>query len=503
MTPGKVLRIGTLKQGLKSANILSDYFVNMFAQVSNPPLMKINREGQPEGLLVKKFDISDDKTTWTFVLDDHLYWSDGKKVTAHDAKFSVELYAREVPFAAWLEQALVEVSVSEDNALVLRFNRPYTRLGYDFASYSLFPKHIWENIENPLAYANTGENVGCGPFAIESIDINAAKISFEKNPYWKGQMPPIEGIEVHFYNNMDVLSLALEKGEVDTFYRYASSYPYANIERLKATGEFNFLEEQNMGLKFLGFNLNKPPMSDVNFRKALSYAIDYDEIIKLDALGYGEVPNMGFIPRGMSGYKETKKLEYNLDKAKKILRESGYIDTDANGIREDRDGQEIKLSILISPLYVRISELIKDYLGAVGLDARLKVVDENTWISQKNQYQYDLVVSRTTPWGMLMHANWATGYFDSRRTGEGVLHTVNDPEFLNLCDSILATTDEAELEQDAHRVQDYYTQNLPAIPLGWTRIITPYHKKYTGWISSPLYGIFNIDNFLSIKPSTS
>lgn len=502
--PDKViLKIGTVKQGLKSANILSDYFVNLFAQLSNPPLMKINREGRPQGLIAKEFKISDDKTIWTFFLDDNLFWSDGRKVTALDAKFSVELYAKQVPFAAWLDQALVRVQVSGDNALVLRLNRPYARLHFDFASYSLFPMHVWENIKNPLEYTNPGEYIGCGPFTIEKIDLNAAKISFKRNPHWQGGEPFIDGIEVHFYNNMDILSLALEKGEVDTFYRYASSYPYANIDRLKATGRFDFIQEQNLGLKFLGFNLNKKPMSDVNFREALSYALDYEEIIKLDALGYGEVSQRGFIPRGMSGYKKTQKLEYDIDIAKKILHGSGYQDKNGNGILESHEGEDIQLLLLISPLYTRISELIRDYLLDIGLDARLKIVDENTWISLKNQYQYDLVVSRTTPWGMLMHANWATGYFDVRRTGEGVLHNVDDPEFLKLCDSILATTDETELRVYAQKVQDYYAQNLPAIPLGWTRIVIPYHKNYTGWISSPLYGIFNIDNFLSIKPSTS
>jgi len=498
-----ILKIGTIKQGLKSANILTDYFINLFAQISNPSLMKMTQQGQPEGLIVKEFRISDDKTTWMFFLDENLFWSDGKKVTAHDAKFSIELYAKEVPFAAWLKQALVQVQVSEDNTLVLRLNRPYTRLHFDFASYSLFPEHIWGSIENPLEYSNLGENVGCGPFTIESIDIIAAKISFKRNPYWQRKEPYIQRIEVHFYNNMDVLSMALEKGEVDTFYSYASSYPYVNIQRLKATGRFDFIEEQNLGLKFLGFNLNKEPMSDVNFRNALSYALDYEEIIKLDALGYGEVPHRGFIPRAMAGYKETRKLEYDIDRAKKILHQSGYQDRDSNGFLEDRKGKDIHLSVLISPLYVRISELIRDYLVAIGLDARLKVVDPNTWISLKDDFQYDLVVSRTTPWGMFMHANWATGYFDVRRSGEGVLHNVDDPEFLKLCDSILATTDEAELGVYAQKVQDYYAQVLPAIPLGWTRIVIPYHKKYTGWISSPLYGIFNIDNFLSLKPSSS
>jgi peptide/nickel transport system substrate-binding protein len=100
---------------------------------------------------------------------------------------------------------------------------------------------------------------------------------------------------------------------------------------------------------------------------------------------------------------------------------------------------------------------------------------------------------------MLMYANWATGYFDSRRTGEGVLHTVDDPAFLKLCDNILSTKDEGELEKFAQKVQDYYAQNLPAIALYWSRIVIPYKKKFSGWSPNPLYGIYNIKNFLQLR----
>jgi peptide/nickel transport system substrate-binding protein len=102
---------------------------------------------------------------------------------------------------------------------------------------------------------------------------------------------------------------------------------------------------------------------------------------------------------------------------------------------------------------------------------------------------------------MLMHANWATGYFDVRRSGEGVLHTVDDPAFLKLCNDILATKDEGELEKYAQKVQDYYTKNLPAIALYWSRIVIPYQKKFSGWSPNPLYGIYNIKNFLRLRIS--
>jgi peptide/nickel transport system substrate-binding protein len=494
-----ILRIGTVREGFKSASLLGDTSLSLFAQISNPPMMTFNTQGEIEGLVADKVAVSEDNTIWKFHLDPDLCWSDGTMVTADDAKFSIELIAKSVPHARWMQEIIRSISVAENNILILELRRPYSRLDFDLATNNLIPKHIWENIADPVRHISTKDIVGCGPFIIQKIDMDAGIISFRKNPYWKGPQPELNGMELHLYANSDILAFALEKGEVETYYQYASTYPYSNIERLIATNRFDFIERPHLGLRFLGFNLMKKPMSDIFFREALSHAIDYEEIIKLDGLGYGEVPNRGFIPRIMPAFKETINLEHDLEKAKFLLTEAGYIDRDGNGFRETLDAKEMRLSILISKNYARITELVKDYLNAAGIKTQVKAVDYNTWISMKDKNDYDLVVSRTSPWGMFMHANWATGYFDSRRTGEGVLHNVDEPGFLQLCDDILSTRDEEKLKEYASRVQDYYARHLPAIALYWSRIVTPYRKRFSGWSPNPLYGIYSIQNFLSLR----
>ena len=495
----KILRIGTTREGFKSASLLGDTFLSLFAHISNPPLVAMSENGDPERLVVERYEVSADCRTWRFYCDPEFFWSDGTQVSAEDAKFSIEVLAEKVPHGRWLQEIIGEVFVDDDNALVLELKKPYSRLDFDFATGNILPKHIWEKIEDPLRHISRGGIVGCGPFIVEQIDLNSGVIRFKKNSYWKGPQPELEGIELNLYNNIDVLAFALEKGEVDTYYRYASSYPYPNIERLRRTEEFDFMEESHYSLRFLGFNLDRKPMADIRFREAIAYAIDYGEIIKLDLLDYGEIPNRGFIPPIMPNYKETPSLEFDRNKADALLTEAGYIDRDRDGFRELPGGGELKLSILISKDYVRTAELVQDYLKTAGIDTSLQTVDYNTWVSMKDKNNYDLVVSRTSPWGMFMHANWATGYFDARRTGEGVLHNVDDPRFLQLCDGILSTKDEGKLDEYASCIQDYYTQNLPAIALYWSRIVVPSRKNITGWAPNPLYGIYNIKNFLSLR----
>ncbi len=494
---GVVLKIGT-PNVVKSASLLGDTNMGVFSHLSNPTLMKMASDGSIEGLTAKNSEVSSDGKTWKFTINDDLYWSDGQKLTPEDVKFTFDYLAEKYPAAGWMKTTIEDISV-DGNDVVFKLSKPYSRLNLEFATYTILPKHIWEKIDDPVEFTNEGEVVGFGPFTIAKTDLAAGVIYFKKNPYWNGTAPKIDSLEIHTYSNMDVLSLALEKGDVDAFYKYAGTYPYTSIQKLKDTGNFEFMEKDNIGLIFLGMNLKKEPMSDLKFRKALSYAVNYSELLKLDALDFGQVPNAGFVPPSMMDYKETEKLRYNLETAKKTLADAGYKDSDSNGILEGKDGKDIKLVLLTRNDYQRVTELLVEYLKAVGIDSEIKTVDSSTWIKQKDAYEYDLTVTRSTPWGMLMHANWGTGYFDSRRTGEGVLHVLDDPAFLKLCDDILAATSDDQLKDYAYELQDYYAENLPGIALYWNKVETPYNKAFKGWNFDPLYGIYNVDNFLAVE----
>jgi peptide/nickel transport system substrate-binding protein len=156
------------------------------------------------------------------------------------------------------------------------------------------------------------------------------------------------------------------------------------------------------------------------------------------------------------------------------------------------------LEVVVRSDWSRVGELLVDYLADIGITSELRSLELSSWVAAKDEYQYDLTVTRTTPWGMLMHAGWGTGYFDSRRTGRGVLHILDDPGFLALADEILATANPEIRVNQAQRIQRYYAEELPGIALYWNMIVTPFSRKFGGWEPDPLYGIYNIDTFLSV-----
>ena len=117
---------------------------------------------------------------------------------------------------------------------------------------------------------------------------------------------------------------------------------------------------------------------------------------------------------------------------------------------------------------------------------------------------YDMVLFRTTPWGMMMHAGGGSGYFDSRRVGSINMCRLRDPAFAQLCDAILAATDPGMLKTLYHRLQQYYAQQLPAIALCWGRSFFPYATAWRGVQINQLEGgLANRFTWAALEPPRS
>jgi peptide/nickel transport system substrate-binding protein len=139
--------------------------------------------------------------------------------------------------------------------------------------------------------------------------------------------------------------------------------------------------------------------------------------------------------------------------------------------------------------------MLKKYLSAVGLDAQLKVGDSSGFWEIVDAKEHDMFVSRTTPWGMMMEAGYATGYMDTRSNGWPM---VSDPVFTKLVDDLLSSSSAEETTRLAVLVQEYYARELPAIALYWNDYVQPYNKKYEGYVVNPIHGILSYETFYGL-----
>jgi len=204
------------------------------------------------------------------------------------------------------------------------------------------------------------------------------------------------------------------------------------------------------------------------------------------------MPTYGFAPSTHPNFDDTiPELEYQPSEATALLNGLGLTDTNSNGILNMTSGQDINLKLLVSsafPSIVLCAQLVKGYLEAVGIGCHIVMLEQGGWIETKDAKNYDIVFFRGTPWGMMMHASHGSGYFDSRRTGQGVLHNLAVADYLANCDARLSTAILSEQVVLDRNTQQMYYEYLPGIALAWIDSVYPYVKGWDDWTIDHVYG---------------
>lgn len=266
-----------------------------------------------------------DPTTLRVKLRDGMTWHDGKPVTAEDVKFSFDYYKeKEHPRLASSLRQVASVDVVDDLTVDIHLEAPSASFPIVvLAGAFLIPKHIWQEIEDPNE-VTTRENpeimIGSGPFIFkhwrrgEELEYTANKDHFA--------VPKVDGVRHIMYENHEVAFLDFEAGKVDI------SEWQILPEHAKQAEELPHLEvvrTPDISARFLAFQTRRPPMNDVNFRKAAAYVMNYDHIVNVMMAGFGEKWTTNILcGRDFWANPNLEQYEYNPEKARQILRDAGY-----------------------------------------------------------------------------------------------------------------------------------------------------------------------------------
>ena len=319
--------------------------------------------GETEPALAESWSVSEDKLKVIFKLREGLKWSDGQPLTADDVVFSYnELYFNpDIPTSTKdvlrVGQAQELPKVRKLNDLEIEFTlvEPFAPF-FSSIGQSILPAHILKKtVENKdqdgnLLFLSTW-TVDTPPedFVVNSAYkikeyVNNQRIIFEANPYyWKqadngDTLPYIEEVVWQIVESQDTFSLQFRSGSLDSI--SVSPEYFSLLKKEEKRGNFTIYNGgAAYGTTFITFNLNKgnrdgkpfvePYKSQwfnhVKFRQAVAYAIDRQRIINNIYRGLGE-PQNSPISIQSPFYDETLKgYEYDLDKAKQLLKEAGFI----------------------------------------------------------------------------------------------------------------------------------------------------------------------------------
>ena len=178
--------------------------------------------------------------------------------------------------------------------------------------------------------------VGTG--AYKAVKVTDTQIDLVKNEnYWGSDKPKLDKIVVKSITDGDTLTMAMQNGELDA----AQGLPYSNL-KLFGGNDFKISQTNTSRVYQAAFNFKNPILQDKNVRKAISMAIDKENFCKVLLNGNG-TPAISPFPANLTfGDKNFQPIPFDIDAAKQILADSGWIDTDGDGF-VDKNGQNLEL----------------------------------------------------------------------------------------------------------------------------------------------------------------
>jgi len=270
--------------------------------------------------LAESYTVSEDGLEYVFKLRPNLKFSDGTALEAAQVKYQIDRVFATQADPSWLVVSFVaSTEVVNSTAIKFTLTQPASFFPALLATPPYFPV-------NPKGYppneiASESKAGGAGPYGIKSW-IRDQELVLEANQYYYGTAPATKTVIIRFYRDASALRLAIETGEIDIAWRAVNP---VDLDSLRKNPNLQVFEVPASFIGFLVFNTRDPPFDDVRVRKALTAAVDREEI-KSKAFFNTVEKLYTSVPSFLWGRKETFKQygDANLDLAKQLLTEAGY-----------------------------------------------------------------------------------------------------------------------------------------------------------------------------------
>lgn len=279
--------------------------------------------------------------------------------------------------------------------------------------------------------------VGLGPYQITEL-VNKSYIALEKKKNWWGDefLKEDKGFEAYpdkiiFKVTPDPSAgyLALKCEELDILKNRGSNW-ISKFRRLRNLDYFNenYKSEYVSAplYRYLGMNLkpdgveHKPFFTDVKVRRAIAHLAPLDEMIEYLLYGHATRQVSIVSPTHPSADTTLKLIQYDLEKAKQLLDEAGWIDTDGNSVRDKMiNGEKVqfsfKLNFYSDPSLKEIAIVLKESMAKAGIDLVPNPLDFGTLFGNAYDHKFDAImaawggpVTYSDPYGIWSTKSWAS-----------------------------------------------------------------------------------------------
>ncbi len=440
--------------------------------------------------------LSDDHMTYTFRLRRDARFSNGRKITAQDFKYSFERVLTpktKAPltwvldkiegaddFIAGKSESVSGIRLVNDHTLALKLQRPF---GPFLSLLAMTAAYVVPREEVERLGQDFGTHpVGSGPYLLTEWKHGQYLILTAREDYFEGR-PKLNGIFYRVIPEDLTAVMEFETGHLDVL-----QIPSSEYKRYTTDPVWRDQVHGKPGLNsyYLGLNCTRPPFDDIRVRQAVNMAVDRKHILntvfeKRGVLASGPIPpglwKSKVLPQNREGY------DFDPDKARKLIREAGV------------EGKTIKIYITPDPEVLDIIEVVQSYISRAGLNAEIIQLDWSAFKHAVNEGEPDAF------W-----LSWWADYPDPENFLFPLFHSASvgpsgnrtrclDPELDRLIETAQQTMDEKLRYRLYRQAEDRIVRNAPWLFM-WHKadyfVIQP-------WVTDfKIYPLYSIDKRVDV-----
>lgn len=450
--------------------------------------------------LCKRWIMSDDRLTYTFILRDDVYFHDnavfpggkGRKMIAADVAYSLHRIINTTTASpgAWIFNNRINkaegFTALNDTTFQLKLIRPFHPiLGILSMQYCSVVPH--EAIEKYGA-AFRSNPCGTGPFRFTRWEEGQVLLLAKNEKYFErdsagNRLPYLDGIKVSFLDNKATEFLEFTQGRLDFINDIDASF---KDEVLTKKGELrkewkgkvvlskhNFLNTEYLGILADTTNelVKNHPLKIKAVRQAINYGFDRNKMIMYLRNSLGTPAESGFVPAGLPSYDSSKVKGYYYDvaKARQLLKDAGFA--------EGRGLPEIKL--LTIPVYAELGSFVAKQLEDIGVKVQVEVVQKSLLLEQTAKSQ-----------ALFFRGSWMADYPDAENY-LSVFYGKNpappnytrykNTAYDNLYEKVLLEENDSIRYNMYRQMDKMIIADAPIVPLWYDmviRLIHPYVKGF-------------------------
>lgn len=348
-----------------------------------------NQEVEPEIIVADTVPYLDEPQI-DFYLREGVAWHDGAPFSSADVVFTYRMIMDETmasPRRADYER-IRSVDALDDYHVRVVYRQLYSPALANWTM-GILPKHILEGRGSSWWAENFNRSpIGTGPFKFHAWESNEYIELIRNDAYFLGA-PHLDRVTIRTIPDPLTIRLAFETRQID----FWNVDPHA-VGRFGEDDRFDFFSAPSRNYSYVGWNLERPVFQDRNVRRALAHAVDVESMIKYLIYGNG-VQSTGIYPPQMwYANPDIEPLEYDPEKARRLLAEAGW-EPGRDGILR-KDGKKFSFTLLTNQgneLRKDIMTLVQRDLRQVGIEVRTQIYEFAVFIDQYvNTKDFDAVV---------------------------------------------------------------------------------------------------------------